>query len=228
MVVHGDLVCSRRGTSWRSETGHGEAAQSTARQDKGRVMRTATAHLESISAYSQSRHYDAPKLGRSTGSVTESAKDYEERTWRERCHVDKDGYVVIPPMAFKNCVSEIAKYLSVQIPGKGKATYTKHFEAGVMVLEGLTLPIKKVDVHGDWLFVPASGRRGDAKRVLKCFPIIHQWAGPVVFHVLDDVISEKVFEQHLRDAGNFIGIGRFRPRNNGYFGRFRVNKVDWE
>jgi hypothetical protein len=191
-------------------------------------MRVATATLESISPYSQSKHYDVPKLGRATGSATESHKDHEARTWRERCHADKDGYLMIPPMAFKNCLAENAKYLSVQIPGKGKSTYTKHFEAGVMVLDGLRLPIKKDDVAGEWLFVPADGRRGSGKRVEKCFPVVQEWAGKVQFHILDDVITPDVFEQHLKDAGNFIGIGRFRPRNNGYYGRFAVKSIAWQ
>jgi len=190
-------------------------------------MRIATAHLESISPYSHSQFYETPKITHGSGTTTESSKDYEARTWRDRCHVDANGHLAIPPMAFKNCLAEIAKYLSVQIPGKGKTTYTKHFEAGVMVLEGLTLPITKEEVPGEWLFVPASGRRGDGKRVQKCFPVIHQWKGPVTYHVLDDVITEEIFAQHLRDAGNFIGIGRFRPRNNGYYGRFKVDRIDW-
>lgn len=191
-------------------------------------MRTAVATLESISPYSQGKHYDAPKLGRPNGTATESSKDYEARTWRERCHVDSSGRVMIPPMAFKNCIAEIAKYLSVQIPGKGKSTYTKHFEAGVMVLDGLVLPVTKETVSGEWLFVPADGRRGGGKRVEKCFPVVHEWKGDVTFHILDDVITPEVFDQHLRDAGNFIGIGRFRPRNNGYYGRFKVNKITWQ
>lgn len=190
-------------------------------------MRIATAELESISPYSQSKHYEPEGGKRPTGTKTETAKDTEERTWRERCHTSTDGHVFIPPMAFKNCLAEIAKYLSVQIPGKGKSTYTKHFEAGVMVLEGLTLPETKETVHGEWLFVPADGRRGSGKRVSKCFPVVHQWKGAITFHILDDMISEDVFEQHLKEAGNFIGIGRFRPRNNGYYGRFKVNKIRW-
>lgn len=190
-------------------------------------MRVAIADLESISPYSQSRHYETPKLSRPNGTVTESAKDYESRTWRERCHVDNNGRLLIPPMAFKNCIAEIAKYLGVQIPGKGKSTYTKHFEAGVMVLDGVSLPVTREEVDGEWLFVPASGRRGDGKRVLKCFPVVREWKGEVAFHLLDDVITPDVFEQHLKDAGNFIGIGRFRPRNNGYYGRFKVNGVTW-
>lgn len=193
-------------------------------------MRVATAELESISPYSQSKHYstdEVPMMGRSTGTETENKADYEKRTWRERCHVDGDGFLFIPPMAFKNCLAEIAKYLSVQIKGKGKSTYTKHFEAGIMVLEGLKLPVKRDDVAGEWLFVPADGKRGSGKRVSKCFPLVHTWKGRVQFHVLDDVISPDIFEQHLKDAGNFIGIGRFRPRQNGYYGRFKVNKITW-
>lgn len=191
-------------------------------------MRIARAQLESIAPYSQSRYYESTRQARGSGTIAESPKDYEARTWRERVHVDSEGHVLIPPMAFKNCLAEIAKYLSVQIPGKGKSTYTKHFEAGVMVLEGLTLPETKDSVEGEWLFVPASGRRGDGKRVSKCFPVIRKWTGAVTYHVLDDVITAEVFEQHLRDAGNFIGIGRFRPRNNGYYGRFKVNGVAWQ
>jgi hypothetical protein len=185
-------------------------------------MSTAIAHLVSISPYSQSRHYDVPKLDK------EIAKDYESRTWRERLHTDESGRVFIPPMAFKNCLSEAAKYLSIQIPGKGKSTYTKHIEAGVLVVDPLVLPVKKVDVKGEWLFVPADGVRGSGKRVDKCFPIIQSWEGKVVFNIFDETVTEEVFTHILKESGKFIGIGRFRPRNNGFYGRFRVESVEWE
>lgn len=184
-------------------------------------MKIVRAHLESISFYSQSKHY-TPKPDR------ETAKDYEARTWRERCHTTNDGHIYIPPMAFKNCLSEAAKFLAMQIPGKGKSTYTKHFEAGILVLDELTLPILKDEVEGEWLFVPSDGRRGSGSRVEKCFPLIRSWAGIVTFHVADPVISKEVFEKHLNTAGTLIGIGRFRPRNNGYYGRFRVKLFEYE
>lgn len=185
-------------------------------------MHTATAHLKSVSPYSQSRHHDTEKLAK------ELPKDFEARTWRERLHYDADGRVFIPPMCFKNCLSEAAKFLSRQIPGKGKATYTKHFEAGVLVPEPLILPLKKDDVKGEWLFLPADGKRGSGKRVDKCYPIIPEWSGNVQFLILDDMITEDVFTDHLKEAGRFIGIGRFRPRNNGFYGRFMVEGVEWK
>lgn len=181
-------------------------------------MKVYTAELESVSPYSQSRYHDTPK------TQGETANDHEERTWRGRLHVDDDGMVFIPPMAFKNCLSEAAKFLSLQIPGKGKATYTKHFEAGLLINETVSINIKAKDVPGEWLFVPASGKRGDGKRVKKCFPMITKWKGSVTINVIDETITKEVLHQHLEVAGNLIGIGRFRPRNNGYYGRFKVVK----
>jgi hypothetical protein len=118
--------------------------------------------------------------------------------------------------------------MSMQVPGKGKATYTKHFEAGIMVdPEPIVLPDIAADVEGIWLYVPSDGKRGGSKRVWKCFPIIKNWEVDVVFHVLDETITEEIFLKHIQEAGRFIGIGFFRPRNSGYYGRFSVESLNW-
>lgn len=184
-------------------------------------MKIATAQLHSISPYSQSRYHDTPKLDK------ELPVDYEKRTWRERLHVDDDGVVFIPPMAFKNCLAEAALYLSIKIPGKNRATYTKHFEAGVLVMDGLDLGVAKDDVEGEMLFLSATGKRGTGTRVQKWYPVIRDWSGEIAFHVLDEIITKDVFRNVLAQAGQFIGIGRFRPRNNGYYGRFSVDALEW-
>ncbi len=185
-------------------------------------MKKVIVKLKSVSPYSQGRYHNTEKLEK------ESHADFEKRTWRNKLHVDKDGQVFIPPMAFKNCLAGCAKYLSVQIPGKGKATYTKHFEAGVMVTEPVRIGIKSDDVQPNCLFVPSDGRRGGSKRVEKYFPLIQEWAADVVFYVLDETITEEVFKYHIEQAGKFIGVGVFRPRNNGYYGRFEVVEVKWD
>jgi len=179
-------------------------------------MKTAIMTLKSVAPYSQSRKIQSAREDR------ETADDHEHRCWRERLHVNGDGLVFIPPMAFKNCLAETAKFLSVQIPGKGKATYTKHFEAGLLITDPLVLDIRGKDVEGEWLFVPGDGRRGSGKRVNKCFPVIPRWAGDVTLYILDEAITEPVLKYHAEQAGKFIGVGRFRPRNNGFYGRFEV------
>jgi hypothetical protein len=191
------------------------------RSDAEEQMKTVVARLRSTSPISFSRYYaqEVPKGPR------ENDQDYEERTWKSRVHARRDGTVYIPAFAFKNCLDNAAKYLSKQIPGKGKSTYTKHFISGVMVREPLDLKIKKDQVEGEWRHVPADGQPGGAKRVLKCFPVIPEWGGEVVFTVLDDIITLDVLKEHLEVAGQFIGVGSFRPQNRGIYGRFVVEKI---
>ncbi len=184
-------------------------------------MKIAEAKLSSISPYSQSRYYKADRLPK------ELHADYEDRTWRERCHVNTTGEIFIPPMAFANSLKESAKYLSLPIPGRGKSTFTKHFEAGVLVTDGVALGIQKEDVIQETVFVPSDGKRGGGSRVEKHFPLITSWTGTVAYYITDDLITEDVFKQVLDVSGELIGIGRFRPRNWGYYGRFKVESLEW-
>jgi hypothetical protein len=185
------------------------------------AMRQVDAVLESTACYSQSRAYEAEKLER------EGHEDYEKRTWRERCHVDENGELFIPPTAFKNCLAQAVLFTPRKGPGGGASTWTKNFEAGVMCTEKLSIGIKKESVACERLFVPSDGKRGGGKRVWKYFPLIAKWSGTVKFLILDDSITESVFRAYLEEAGMFIGIGRFRPRNNGFYGRFKVVSVKW-
>lgn len=186
-------------------------------------MKTATARLKSASPYSQSRSYDrfVPKNDK------EGADDYEKRTWRERCHSDNEGNLFIPGTAFKMAVDAAAKFLGRKIPGRRNATYTKHFVAGVLVIDNVPLGIPKDKVEPEWLFVNSDGVRGSGKRVWRCFPKVREWEADVTFYIADDTITEDVFEEHLREAGKFIGIGRFRPQQGGFNGRFEVENVKW-
>lgn len=184
-------------------------------------MKIATAHLKSVSTYSQSRYHATEK------EPKETADAYERRTWRNKCHVNSAGNVFIPPMAFKQSIDAAAKFSSRQIPGKGKATYTKHFVAGVLVMNPLVLPLTVDDVIMRTGIMNSDGVRGSGKRVIRYFPDIPQWEGTVEYHVFDDNITEEVFEETLADSGRFIGIGVFRPQNGGYYGRFDVTRIDW-
>ena len=149
---------------------------------------------------------------------------FEERTWRERARGDEKGMAYIGPQALKNCMSEVAKFLGETVPGKKGSTYTKHFEAGVLVVDPLPLGVKAAEIPGERLFVPASGKRGDGKRVWKTFPTLGKWQTHAVVYLLDPVLVDKPgkVEEYVRHAGKFIGLGRFRPRNNGYYGRFEI------
>lgn len=184
-------------------------------------MKSAIVTIRGLSPYSQSKAHETAKLNK------ELADAYEQRTWRNRMHVTKDGRVEIPGSALANAIKDAAKYLSIQVPGKGKTTYTKHFDAGVMVPDGIVLPVKAEEVDFDRLFVPSDGRPGGGKRVWKWFPRIDDWGGSFTCYVFDDIIGPEIFKQVVASAGQIIGLGRFRPRNRGYYGRFAVDSIVW-
>jgi hypothetical protein len=180
-----------------------------------------TAKLSSTSPYSQSRFHNTPK------NDGESPADWEQRTWKNRLHVIKNE-VVIPPMAFKNCLDGAAREMGRKIKGRGNKTWKKLFEAGIAVQQPVGLGITPDDVEGETLFLNADGKPGAGTRVERTYPRIETWIADVEFWVMNPEITKDVFCEHLNFAGLFIGIGRFRPENRGYYGRFEVGDITWE
>ena len=185
-------------------------------------MKTAICTLQSVTAYSQNRAIQSEKKNK------ESAADWERRCWRERMHVNSSGNVVIPAMAFKHVLADIAAYLSEKIKGKGNNTWTKHFQSGVLPMADVDTGYKASDVQGEVISVPIDGKRGGKSRVPKTFPVIPKWSGQIEFHIGDDSITEEVFKRYLTQAGYLIGVGRWRARNGGLYGRFEVKSIKWK
>jgi hypothetical protein len=188
-------------------------------------MRKVTVHLNGISPYSQSRHFDAdmvPKLER------ENADAYDKRTWREHLHVDQEGRVFIPGMAFKQAMTDACRFLGHKVPEKRNATWTKHFQSGIMIFDNLVLPVRKEDVQSERLYLNADGKRGGGTRVWRTYPVLRNWAGSLDIYVVDELIIQPVLRAHLEAAGRFIGVGRFRPQNGGFYGLFEIARIDWQ
>lgn len=186
-------------------------------------MKLAICTLESTAPYQPSRFYshEVEKLPRETHDA------YENRTWRNKCHTMPDGKIFIPPMAFKMGLDKAAKTLGRQIPGKGKSTYSKFFLSGVLVMDPVVLPYTIDDVKMDRIYANADGKRNSGTRVWRTFPRIDAWKADVAYHILADEITKEVFEEHVKQAGAFVGVGRFRPENGGFYGRYQVKKIEW-
>lgn len=191
-------------------------------------MRRCKVHLENLpgSPYSQSAKHDSPMLDR------ESHEDYDIRTWREKCTVNKDGQVCIPAMALKQTIDSSAYKLGMKVPGRRGATFRNFFTSGVIceadvpIANGKAITKKEAEMVS--INAHADGKRGSGKRVRRRFPSFPNWHGVAQFTILDDVITREIFEQHMKAAGIVVGIGRFRPENGGTNGRFRATKFEWE
>ena len=89
-------------------------------------MRHVKVYIENIpgSNYSQSAKHDVPFLDR------ESHDDYDARTWREKCTVNREGVVCIPAMALKQSLDTCAYKLGIKVPARRGATFKTFFASG--------------------------------------------------------------------------------------------------
>jgi hypothetical protein len=188
------------------------------------TMKKATVTLQSLTTITFGKFHQTPKLSK------ELHEDYEVRTWREKTHYNpKTLEVFIPGIMIANCIREAAKFMSIQVPGKGKATYTKHFDSGIYIKDNIKIAPNKEELtkfHAH--HVPSDGQRGGTRRVVRYFPKFDSWSGTVEILIGDDIITADVMESVLNHAGSLIGMGTWRPRNRGDNGRFELVKMKWE
>ena len=143
-------------------------------------------------------------------------------------HSSDDGFVQIPPMAIKSGLVSAAKFGGQTIPGRGKSTYTKRFMSGILVFQHAVTNILAKAVTPEWLMLSSTGTKGSGGGAIvpRCMPRIDDWHATVEVTILDDLIVDEIFKETFEDFGKFIGVGRFRPENGGFYGRFQVESIE--
>lgn len=182
-------------------------------------MKVFRAELHSLTPYGQGRHHLDDKLPRELDDA------YETRTYLSKCH-QAAGELFIPPMAFKLLLRTTAGYLSEKIPGRGQETYTKHYRQGVICPEPVMLGLKVEEVRHVRIFTSSQPGKAKSGRVWKSFPVIDTWAGELYIHAVDDIFTPEVIHRHLDIGGRLVGIGVWRPENEGMWGKFQVTAFE--
>jgi hypothetical protein len=63
-------------------------------------------------------------------------------------------------------------------------------------------------------------------RVITIRPKWTDWTASFNLNIYEDSISKEQISQLFEYAGNLVGIGSFRPTNNGMFGRFELTSIE--
>jgi hypothetical protein len=190
-------------------------------------MLVATLSLVSTTPYSQSSQIPDDLLG--PGEKKDDT--YESRFWRFRAHRDMSGMTYIPGTQIANAIKAAGKRMRKTIPGKKNSEYGKCFESGIMVVDHIPLGVHVDQMKSERLFVPADATKGGGKRVWRTFPLFPEWSGVVNVHIFDEDLEKPdgrdAFTKAVKNAGLTVGLGRFRPANGGFYGRFNVNEIGW-
>jgi hypothetical protein len=85
---------------------------------------------------------------------------------------------------------------------------------------------EKIRIGSDFVIDKRSAVNRNIKaRVIVIRPRWDNWKVSFVLNVDNDTITEETITQIITHAGDYVGIGSYRPQNNGQFGRFRLVEI---
>ncbi len=135
------------------------------------------------------------------------------------CYRNNAGSCYIPAEQIRGALINAGAMVKAKVGNARKSM--KNIVAAMFTLEEEEILIPDYD-HID--------KRSAVNKNVKARIIVirPKWAKLNVSFVLcvdNDTITQETIEEIINHAGNYIGIGSFRPTNNGQFGRFKIVKL---
>ena len=141
--------------------------------------------------------------------------DYKKEVVAKLYKSDTDGLLYVPSSQIHGCLIEAGK----QFKTKGKGTYSKILGAFILIEPAELALIPQIWTADERPVVV------NKARVLRYRPKWEAgWLLSFSLNILDDSIQPSIVKNILDHAGNFTGIGDFRPSKGGPFGRFIVTE----
>jgi len=161
----------------------------------------------------------------SEDALNKTKKKQSEQTPEEQAkaclYKQPDGKIYIPSTQIHGTLIEAGK--KFQIPGQGKATYSKMM-GGLVIITPMALVIdpQRYEIDSRAVVVPAT--RG---RVMRNRPCFSDWKLRFTIENLEPrQTPSSAIQEILEYAGKYVGIGDFRPAKKGPFGRFSISKFE--
>lgn len=135
------------------------------------------------------------------------------------CYRNKEGKCYIPADQIRGALIGAGSYLKAKVGGRAKSMK-------VIVAAGfLPLPEQIIIPDYDAIDKRSAVNKNVKARVITIRPKWTSWEAEFTLSVYEDSISKSQIEQLFEYAGNLVGIGSYRPTNNGMFGRFTLESL---
>jgi len=126
------------------------------------------------------------------------------------------GQIFFPSKWFEGCL--IAAGKSFKIPQKGKATYSKIIGSGISVE-----PLEIVNATQKYeIDVQVARNANTGGRIVCKRPRFDSWGATFQIVVDEEQLSLEVIKRLLEHAGQYVGVGNWRPSLKGKYGKFKV------
>lgn len=135
------------------------------------------------------------------------------------CYRNADGQCYIPADHIRNSLIGAGTYMKAKVGGRAKSMKVIVAATFVPTPEQILLP------DYDAIDKRSAVNRNVKARVITIRPKWTDWSAEFTLQVWEPTITTETVTQLINYAGSYVGIGSFRPTNNGMFGRFELTKI---
>lgn len=135
------------------------------------------------------------------------------------CYRNREGKCFIPAEQLRIAMINGGTYLKSKVGTKTKSM--KGIIAAVMRIspEDILLP------DYDEIDKRSAVNRNVKARVMVVRPKWMQWGAEFDMVLDNGTLTKEMLTELVTVTGNYVGIGSYRPTNNGYFGRFKLKDI---
>lgn len=136
------------------------------------------------------------------------------------CYRNAEGQCYIPSEQLRIAMITGGTYLKSKVGTKTKSM--KGIIAAVLQInpEEIILPdYTSIDKR-------SAVNRNVKARIMVIRPKWATWSAQFDMILDNDTLTKETITELVNVTGNYVGIGSYRPTNNGYFGRFKVTDIE--
>lgn len=153
------------------------------------------------------------------GSIIERPEVSQGDATRAEYHCYRNGKCYIPAEHLRGAMINAGSFLKAKVGNSRKSM--KNIVAAMFFVEPEQITIPDYDA----IDKRSAVNRAVKARVITIRPKWNKWQVEFTLLIDNETITQETVRELLEYAGNYVGIGSFRPQNNGMFGRFEVVSI---
>lgn len=135
------------------------------------------------------------------------------------CYRNKKGKCFIPAEHLIGSLIKAGTYVKAKVGVQTKSM--KSVVAGMFSIHPFEVELPDYDE----IDKRSAVNKNVKARIIVIRPKWTKWSATFELHVDNDTITNETVKSIVEYAGQYVGIGSFRPTNNGSFGRFKLKTI---
>lgn len=186
-------------------------------------MKSYQLSLKSLSPYMQHRMDDLSlseweKVRRQIIERPEASQTDAHRA-EYHCYRNNEGKCYIPADQLRGSLINAGTYMKSKVGARSKSMKT------IVAATFMIAPDEILIQDWDTIDKRSAVNKNIKGRVMVVRPKWLEWEADVILNCQESSITRETIQQLFEYAGSYVGIGSFRPTNNGLFGRFEVVSI---